>query len=120
MEWDWNFVDRCLTISSVGLPFALAEVRHFLKEHKHGMPATTTFDRLLNYSSDLWNGLTMITLIAFSIVLLCKDFIDEFITSQTPVLILCAIFIIRFITFSFPPIRPRDRQPAENTQISAR
>ena len=76
------------------------------------MPASSAFDKLLNYSSDLWNGLTIITLTFFSIIILFHDFVQEFIRSQTPVLVLSAIFVIRFIIFSFPPIRPHDRLPA--------
>jgi hypothetical protein len=99
----WETFNYGFTLASVLGPWVFAEVRNSGKKTTAKRPAKPNFNLLLNYSSDLWNMLTIITLLVFAVIIIIglDHFVQEFVKAQTAVLILASIFVIRFLMYSF-------------------
>jgi hypothetical protein len=104
LTWTWTSVDHIFSATCVAGSFVFAELRHHALARKN--KSRPNIQTLLNYSSDLWNTLTIITLVCFAIILAVNsNFIKDFVEAQRVPLCLSALFVVRFtlMSFRFPP-----------------
>jgi hypothetical protein len=95
---DWHVFDQIFTWTCIIGPFLFAEYRY----RSAGDVGRITFATLFNYSGDLWNAFTIITLLCFAVIMAAKPaFIKDFIEAQSVTVSLAALFVVRFLIFTF-------------------